>query len=76
MTGKLFHYDDIMLLYGLSEYEARQLMNRLPKINISNGSIRPRWVVKQEDIEAYLQKKQQRSDIEGLDRFGKILCKR
>lgn len=76
MTDRLFHVRDISELYGLSMYEARSIMNHVPKINISNGTMRPRWVAKQSDIEAYLHKRQQRNDFSGLDRFGKILRKR
>ena len=76
MIGRLFHARDISELYGLSMYEARSIMNHLPKINISNGDVRPRWVVKQEDVEAYLQKRSQRNDMTGLDRFGRILRRR
>ena len=76
MTDKLFHVRDISELYGLSMYEARNIMNRVPKINISNGTMRPRWVAKQSDIEAYLMKRSQRNDISGLDRFGKIIRRR
>ena len=75
MDNKLFHLSDIMEIYGLTEYEAKTLMNRVPKINIGRGSIRPRWVVRQDDIETYLAKKKQREEI-GLDRFGRILRKR
>jgi len=76
MINKLFHARDIAELYGLSLYEARSIMSHIPKINISNGTMRPRWVVKQEDVEAYLLKKSQRNNVEGLDRFGKILRRR
>lgn len=76
MNNKLFHANDIAEIYGLSLYEARTIMAHIPKINISRGSERPRWVVRQEDIEAYLQKRSQRANVEGLDRFGKILRRR
>lgn len=76
MTDRLFHVRDISELYGLSMYEARMIMNRIPKINISNGTQRPRWVAKQADIEAYLLKRSQRNNVDGLDRFGKILRRR
>ena len=76
MRDRLFHVRDIAEIYGLSLYEARTIMNRVPKINISRGSTRPRWVAKQEDIESYFDKKKRRSEVEGLDRFGKILRKR
>ena len=76
MQNRLFHVRDIAELYGLSLYEARTIMNHVPKINISNGNIRPRWVAKQDDIEAYLLKRSQRRDMTGLDRFGKILRRR
>ena len=73
---KLFHVRDISEIYGLSMYEARTIMERVPKINISRGNLRPRWVAKQSDIDAYLKKKQMRSSIEGLDALGHILRKR
>ena len=64
---------DISEIYGLSIYEARTIMGRIPRINISRGNERPRWVAKQADIEAYLMKKAQRQDISGLDHFGKLI---
>ena len=73
MKDRLFHVRDISELYGLSLYEARTIMERIPKINISRGTQRPRWVAKQADVEAYLLKKAQRNNISGLDRFGKII---
>ena len=73
---KLFHVKDIAEIYGLSIYEARTIMDRIPKINIGRGDVRPRWVAKQSDIEAYLAKKSRRNDVVGLDRFGKILRRR
>ena len=76
MNGKLFHSSDISEIYGLSQYEARTIMNKIPKINISNGSIRPRWVVKQEDLEAYFARRTEKNNIDGLDRFGKLLRRR
>ena len=76
MKDRLFHIRDISELYGLSIYEARTIMERIPKINISRGSQRPRWVAKQSDIEAYLNKKKQREDMSGLDHFGRILRRR
>ena len=76
MKNKLFHVRDIAEIYGLSMYEAQTIMNRVPKINVSRGNIRPRWVAKQEDIEAYMQKKARRQDISGLDSFGRILRRR
>ena len=76
MIEKLFHVRDIAELYGLSIYEARNVMEHVPKINISNGDLRPRWVAKQSDIEAYFEKRSTRNSLEGLDRFGKILRRR
>ena len=76
MKDRLLHVSDISEIYGLSIYEARSIMNKVPKINISNGTIRPRWVVKQDVLEAYLEKKSQRNSVDGLDRFGKILRRR
>jgi len=73
---KLFHTKDIAEIYGLSLYEAKTIMDRIPKINIGRGDVRPRWVAKQSDIEAYLAKKSRRNDVAGLDRFGKILRRR
>ncbi len=72
-TDRLFHKRDIVEVYGLTEYEAQTMMNKIPKINISNGSIRPRWVVRQSDIEKYLQKKTHKCIIDGLDMFGRII---
>ena len=76
MTDKLFHVREISELYGLSMYEARTIMNRIPKINISRGNLRPRWVAKQSDVEAFLAKRSERNNIVGLDHFGKILRRR
>ena len=76
MTDRLFHLNDIIEVYGLSKYEAQTLMNRVPKINVGRGELRPRWVVKQADIEAYLMKKARRAETFGLDAFGKILRRR
>lgn len=76
MTNRLFHLNDIIEVYGLSKYEAQTLMNRVPKINVGRGELRPRWVVKQADIEAYLMKKARRAETSGLDAFGKILRRR
>ena len=76
MTDRLFHLNDIIEVYGLSKYEALTLMNRVPKINVGRGELRPRWVVKQADIEAYLMKKARRAETFGLDAFGKILRRR
>ena len=76
MTDRLFHLNDITEVYGLSKYEAQTLMNRVPKINVGRGELRPRWVVKQADIEAYLMKKARRAEMSGLDAFGKILRRR
>lgn len=76
MTEKLFHVREISEIYGLSMYEARTIMERVPKINVSRGEMRPRWVAKQSDVEAFLLKRSQRNDIEGLDRFGNILRRR
>ena len=73
---RLFHVRDIAEIYGLSMYEAKTIMERIPKINIGRGEVRPRWVAKQSDIEAYLAKKARRNDTVGLDRFGKILRRR
>lgn len=73
---RLFHVRDIAEIYGLSMYEAKTIMERIPKINIGRGGVRPRWVAKQSDIEAYLAKKARRNDTVGLDRFGKILRRR
>ena len=72
---KLFHIKDIVEVYGVSLYEARTIMERIPKINIGRGDVRPRWVAKQADIEAYLKKKSNHSsywDFVGLDKFGKL----
>ena len=76
MTDRLFHASDIVEIYGLSMYEAKTIMQRIPKVNIGRGEQRPRWVVKQSDIESYLKKKSMRNDMSGLDRFGKILRRR
>lgn len=76
MKEKLFHVRDIAELYGLSMYEARTIMNKVPKINISGGDSRPRWVAKQSDIEAFFEKRNRRNNIEGLDKFGRILRRR
>lgn len=76
MTEKLFHVREISEIYGLSMYEARTIMERVPKINVSRGEMRPRWVAKQSDVDAFLLKRSQRNDIEGLDRFGNILRRR
>ena len=76
MTDKLFHLKEIMEIYGLSEYEARTLMSRVQKINVGRGEHRPRWVVKQSVIEAYLQKKAQRNETSGLDYLGRIIRRR
>ena len=73
---RLFHVRDIAEIYGLSMYEAKTIMERIPKINIGRGEVRPRWVAKQSDIEAYLAKKARHNDTVGLDRFGKILRRR
>ena len=70
------HKKQIMSTYGLSDYEAQTILDRVPKINVGRGDIRPRWVVKQEDVDAYLNRKAQRNKFEGLDSFGKILRKR
>ena len=76
MTDRLFHLKDITEIYGLTEYEAKTLMNRVQKINVGRGEKRPRLVVKQSVVEAYLHRKAQRQDISGLDSFGKILRRR
>ena len=76
MTEKLFHVREISEIYGLSMYESRTIMERVPKINVSRGEMRPRWVAKQSDVDAFLLKRSQRNDIEGLDRFGNILRRR
>ena len=76
MTDKLFHVREISEIYGLSIYEARTIMERVPKINVSRGDLRPRWVARQSDIETFLLKRSQRHEIEGLDKFGKILRRR
>lgn len=72
----LLHKKGIMSIYGLSDYEAQTIMDRLPKINIGRGEIRPRWVVKQDDVDTYLHKKQESKEFIGIDRHGKILRKR
>lgn len=76
MIDKLFHVRDIAELYGLSIYEARTIMAKVPKINVGRGDLRPRWVAKQSEIEAYFHKREQKDDFTGLDRFGKILRRR
>ena len=70
---KLFHKKEIMAVYGLTAYEAQTLMNRVHKVNVGRGDMRPRWVVKHEDIEAYINKKAQRNSFDGLDSKGKLL---
>ena len=76
MIGALLHARDISELYGLSMYEARTIIQRIPRINIGRSEERPRWVVKKEDVDLYLEKRARRNDVQGLDRFGKILRRR
>ena len=76
MKDRLLHASDISEIYGLSMYEARSIMNKLNKINISNGTMRPRWVVKQADLDAYFERQANRKNIIGLDRFGRIIRRR
>lgn len=73
MSEKLLHPKDITQVYGLSPYEVQTMMVNIPKINIGRGSLRPRWVVKQSDIEIYLNKRKGSENALGLDSNGKII---
>ena len=76
MMERLFHLKEIVEIYGLTTYEAKTLMARVPKINVGRGSERPRWVVRQSEIDAYLRRKAKNDGISGLDMFGKIMRRR
>lgn len=76
MKDRLFHLNEITEAYGLSKYEAQTLMSKVTKINVGRGSLRPRWVVRESEIEAYLHKKAQRYETSGLDEYGKIVRRR
>ena len=76
MKERLFHLKDIVEVYGLSLYEARTIMSKIQKINVGRGEQRPRWVVRQSDIDAYLNRKTQKDANPGLDTLGRILRRR
>ena len=71
MNERLLHIKDIVEEYGLSRYEIQTMLNQVPKINIGRGKQVPRWVVKQSDIKAYLEKR--KSERFGMDKLGRIL---
>lgn len=54
---RLLSAHDIAERYGLSIGEARNLMNRVDKVNVGNGNVRPRWRTTESNIDAYLRRK-------------------
>ena len=74
MSEKLLREKDIVEEYGLSRYEVRTMLSQIPKINVGRGKQIPRWVVKQSDIKAYLEKR--KCERFGMDKFGRLLRRR
>ena len=58
--------------YGLSVYQARNLMIRAGRVNIGQSEDYPRWAVPASRLDAYLAGKEETS-FTGLDSFGKLL---
>lgn len=58
--------------YGLSVYQARNLMIRAGRVNIGQSEDYPRWAVPASRLDAYLAGKEE-TNFTGLDSSGKLL---
>ena len=71
---RLLRVKDICAEYGLSTYEAQTIMNRVEKVNVGRGDLRPRWATTARAVDAYLDSRKDRNPVVvGLDRHGKLI---
>lgn len=66
---------DIAEIYGVTKYEAQNIMNSVAKINVGRSMLKPRWRTTAEAVEKYIATSMNRSVAQsyGLDKNGKIL---
>ena len=58
--------------YGLSVYQARNLMIRAGRVNVGQSEDYPRWAIPASRVDAYLAGKEEKS-FTGLDSSGRLL---
>lgn len=58
--------------YGLSAYQARNLMIRAGRVNVGTSDDYPRWAIPDSRVDAYLASREEKH-FTGLDSAGRLL---